>query len=243
MNTLQSTPEQKRLAQILHQKRQRKFEQIAREIEADRRRMEREAGLPTRHRLAKGDITNKSERTGSVAPAIVHQVRDPLDNVRKHLTDDEIASLARFVVNYEHAQRTRAVTANYDGVGGGSFGPRHGGVPDRSREAATIADWMLRQLHEEFRSVAAFIVDATQRDRDGNPLTARDFMGAKFPAMGDKGRRDGGYIALCRSLAWRLQELERDLRNSIRGEAKGGINHVRQIISLMSRARTEAGSR
>jgi len=214
----------------LRDEKERWADEIARFAAEEKARQRRERVPPTPQRLAKGDITNKSERAGIVAPEVQFQAKDRLDNVRKHLDEDEIAVIARYVVNWEHAQKTKAITANYEGAGGGAYGPRHGGLPDKSREAASIADWMRGRMHAGFQNIAEFVVYATRRDRDGNPLTSRDFMGTTFPSMGDKARRDGSYIMAVKSLAWRLQELERELHASLRGETRQGLNHVRQIV-------------
>jgi hypothetical protein len=191
---------------------------------------------PTPERLAKGDLTNKSGRKGGnpanpdEAPDIDHQLKDPLDNVYKHLTDRESAALARLITNMEYARTARSVTANYEGSTGGSgYGPRHGGLPDSVRQAATVADWMLDKMHPEFQRLAKALAYGVQRDLDGRPLSKHEIMSLFFPDMGDKGRKDGGWIALCRSLSWRTIEREWELDDAIKGETKGGANRVSQI--------------
>jgi hypothetical protein len=190
---------------------------------------------PTPERMGKGDLTNKSGRKGSnpanpdEAPDIDHQTRDPLENVYKHLTDRESAALARLITNMEYARKVRSITANYEGTNGGGFGPRHGGLPDDVREAATVADWMLDKMHPQFQKLAKALAYGVQRDLDGRPLTKHEIMSLFFPDMGDKGRKDGGWIALCRSLSWRTIEREWELDDAINGETKGGANRVRQI--------------
>lgn len=188
---------------------------------------------PTIERLSKGDLTNKSDRTGNkaaIAPDIAHQVRDNLDNVWKHLTDRESAAIARLITNMEYARRVKSITANYEGTNGGGYGPRHGGLPDDVREAATVADWMLDKMHPEFQKLAKALAYGVQRDLDGRPLTKHEIMSLFFPEMGDKGRKDGGWIALCRSLSWRTIEREWELDDATKGETSQGANHVKQII-------------
>lgn len=199
----------------------------------EKARQSRQRIPPTRERHAKGDITNKSDRTGSsaqVAPDIEYQVKDPLDTVRKYLTSDEIASLGRFIINVEHANRTRSITANYEGANGGGYGPRHGGLPDASREAATVAGWMVGRMHPKFRHLAELLFYGVQRLKGGSPLTPREIMALFYPGMGDKSRKDGGFIVLCGSLSWRIQELERELAAAEKGETRKGLNHVKQIV-------------
>jgi hypothetical protein len=232
--TLQASPKAVRIADKLNQKRKADLERIARAIEEDFRRQEREQRVsPTPERMRRGDITNKSDRDGAraaVAPDIVHQVKDPLDTVRKYLTEDEIAVIGRFIVNIDHASRTKAITANYEGSSGGGYGPRHGGLPDKSREAASIANWTMQRMHPKWQHLAKLLFYGVQRAKDGAPLTPREIMALFFPAMGDKSRKDGGFIVLYGSLAWRLQELEKELHDAIRGETRRGANHVRQIV-------------
>jgi len=213
----------------IRDEKERWADEIARFAAEEKARQKRERVPPTRQRLEKGDITNKSERTGIVAPEVQFQTKDPLDTVRKYLTEDEIAVVGRFIVNVEHANRTKAITANYEGASGGAYGPRHGGLPDKSREAASIANWFTGKMHPEWQHLSQLLFYGVQRSRDGNPLTPREIMALFFPAMGDKSRKDGGFIVLYRSLAWRLQELEKELHEAIRGETRQGLNHVRQI--------------
>lgn len=190
---------------------------------------------PTPERMSKGDLTNKSGRKGpnpanpDEAPDIDHQTKDPLENVYKHLTDRESAALARLITNMEYARRVKSITANYEGTSGGGYGPRHGGLPDAVREAATVADWMLDKMHPEFQRLANALAYGVQRDLDGRPLTKHEIMAIFFPDMGDKGRKDGGWIALCKSLSWRTIEREWELDDAIKGETKSGTNRVRQI--------------
>jgi len=234
LTTLQASQLAIRIAEKHNSKRKADLARVAKAIEDDFRRQEREQRvLPTPQRLAKGDVTNKSDRDGSravVAPDIVHQVKDPLDTVRKYLTEDEVAVIGRFIVNIEHANRTKAITANYEGSSGGGYGPRHGGLPDKSREAASIATWQLQKMHPKWQHLAKLLFYGVQRAKDGNPLTPREIMALFFPAMGDKSRKDGGFIVLYGSLAWRLQELEKELHESMRGETQGGRNLVRQAV-------------
>lgn len=215
--------------QALRDEKKRIVEELERFAADEKARQKRERVPPTPQRLAKGDITNKSERAGIVAPEVQFQAKDHLDNVRKHLTEDEIAALARLIINMEYKRRTKSVTANYEGAGGGAYGPRHGGLPDKVRAAATIADWMLKDMHPEFQRVAEALAYGIQRAADSKPLSRQEIMALFFPDMGDKGRRDGGWIVLCRALCWRVLERERQLHAESKGETRQGLNHVRQI--------------
>jgi len=214
----------------MRDEKERWADEIARFAADEKARQKRERVPPTPQRLAKGDITNKSERAGIVAPEVQFQAKDPLENVYKHLSDRESAALARLITNMEYARKMKAVTANYEGSSGGAYGPRHGGLPDIAREAATVADWMLDKMHPEFQKLAKALAYGVQRDLDGRPLTKHEIMALFFPDMGDKARKDGGWIALCKSLSWRTIEREWELDDATKGETRQGLNHVRQIV-------------
>jgi len=189
---------------------------------------------PTPERMAKGDMERVSQSTavGQERRETGHhyQSKIPVDVVRKYIEADEFEALSRFAVNAEFASRTRAITGNYEGSPGGAFGPRHGGLPDRFREAASVHDWMQQKMHPNFRRFAAMVFHAVQRERDGRPMTPREIMQHFLPLVRSEARKDGGFLALFRAFSWRLQELEQDLNNAIAGTTRGGET-IRSIIT------------
>jgi hypothetical protein len=235
-----STLKASTLAIMAHNKRTKeRIAKIADEvqaIQADKTRQRsgrhENSTLPTPERLAKGDL--------ALAPVYnaqgfeegrQYQSHAPIEAVKKYIEEEEFAALSRFAVNAEFARRQRRITSSYGGAPGGAFGPRDGGLPDSSRHAASVHEWMEQKLHPRYREFASLVFWAILREKEGNPLTPREIMAHFFPLMKSEARRDGGFIAMFRSFSWRIQELEQELRNALKGEVRGGEPLERVIRS------------
>lgn len=178
---------------------------------------------PTPERLAKGDLVlMPTYNARGFEAGAQFQTKPPVDAAKKYIEEEEYAVLIRFATNAEFATRTRQITTSYEGGIGGPFGARHGGLPDRYREMASIHEWTMQKLHGNWREFAKKLYWAILREREGNPLTPREIVGHFFPNMTSKDRRDGGFIAMVRAFSWRLQELDQELHNAMKGQVRGG---------------------
>lgn len=204
---------------IAQEAAERKREDVRRERE--RRLRERQDARPTPERLAKGDLTNKTDRIidpNSPVRDIQYQQKDHLESVRKYLTPEGVAAIARFVVNAEYAHRTRAITANYEGMSGGGYGPRHGGVPDSFRKGKSVYDWMINNMPVEFAAFANTCVVSFAPVLNGRPLSPREIVGIFFSEIGAKDYRNGSWITLWGTFSWTIMHLEKELEASLKGE-------------------------
>jgi hypothetical protein len=185
---------------------------------------------PTRERLAKGDLMLiTTYNAQGFEDGNQYQVCAYVDVAKKYIEEGEVKALETFARNAEFARRFRSVTSSYEGMTGTAYGPRHGGLPDVVRESASVHDWMMEKLHSNWRDFANKLYWAILREKEGNPLTSREIVAHFFPNMVDKGRRDGCFIAMVRAFSWRLQELEQELQNAIKGETRGGETLTRIV--------------
>lgn len=184
---------------------------------------------PTPQRLAKGDLTSVSGRMlaeDDPRRDIRHQVSDPLETSKKHLTDEETRVLAQFLANAEYAFRTKQITTNYDGVGGGTYGPRDGGVPDTCRDAVTIYQQIKKDIPAEFAVVAELVARGLRGIIDGDRMTVREVVRMFTPQMHDKARLDGGWNILLKTLCWTLKH-EEEKRRAKSERAEGTLQRLR----------------
>ena len=238
------------LARLAHEKREReRIARIAEELARIREDKRRAAGkmkpdnAPTPQRLAKGDLMlAPTYNANGFEEGRQYQAQQPVDAAKKYVEEAELWALERFARNAEFARRFRSITSSYEGMTGGAYGPRHGGLPDSYREMASIHEWTMEKLHSNWRDFAKKLYWAILREKEGNPLTPREIVAHFFPSMADKGRKDGGFIAMVRAFSWRLQELEQELQNSIKGETRGGETLVR-IVDRERRKKGQYGAR
>lgn len=125
----------------------------------------------------------------------------------------------RWPVEIEQAARTlrdlfllaaseKPITANYNGNGGGAYGPRDGGVPDHVREARATVDLIRARFPSCVPDIEAFIVQIVTHS-DGATLKFEDTGTAISPWKTPDARKGAGYGAFYRTLTvleWFLAE-------------------------------------
>lgn len=241
MSTVRQRLQASPLAKLAYEKRGREGALVSYDVVAEisvyadkqKRRQKRapiEDNAPTPQRLAKGDLVQVPVHNArGFEEGRQHQSQPASDFAKKYIEEEEWKALEQFARNAEFAHRFRSVTSSYEGLTGNAFGPRHGGLPDICREKSSIHEWTMEKMHANWRDFAKKLYWAILREKEGNPLTPREIVAHFFPNMADKGRRDGGFIAMVRAFSWRLQELEQELDNSIKGQVRGGETLVRII--------------
>lgn len=180
MNSIESTPEQKRLAQRLYEKRQaedrkraaEERERIARQAEWDQRKAEREAGQPTKQRLEKGDIEKEVVKYLGVR----HRPKPTsYEQYRERMTDDMQFVFNQLVEDAATAD-VKNVTLNYDRSGSRSAGDRMGGLGAahlKKIEAFHRYNYMMERLTPRLRSVVKWLVIGEALS-DGTRPTSED---------------------------------------------------------------------
>lgn len=226
MSTLQASPEQKRLAQKLYEKRQKEFARIAKEIEADRRRVveqhawtgvipareararlaiqanplagkkDEDPDRPTEHRLAKGDVGQHIIR----GEGRKFRTKSPVEHYSGQWPSDVEQAFLAYVLD-AHAKDRVAVTISYDGNGGSRGTAKLGGlgnVHDAVRDAFERFEWVRDRLTLGSVQILDWLVLELRHEATARSVNLEDAGQRLFPAIRDKATRRG--IALGRLL-------------------------------------------
>lgn len=195
--TFQSTPEQKRLAQKLYEKRQKEFARIAKAIEEDRRRAERrQIVVPTPERMAKGDVGQHVIRNEGRK----FRTKSPVEHYSGQWPADVEQSFLAYVMDAHTKDRVQ-VTISYDSNGGGRGGAKLGGlgnVHDTVRDAYERFHWVRDRLTEGSVQVLDWLVLELRNEATARAVTLEDAGQRMFPGIRDRATRRG--IAIGRLL-------------------------------------------
>jgi hypothetical protein len=182
--TIIAKPEQRRLAKMLHAKRQ---DEISRFVAEEKERIAKQRIEPTPERIAKGDVAQPivegvGRRYKTSSPAEYYSGSWP-----NHVQD-----AFRWFVLDAHASRHPPVTINYDGTGGGSRGSRMGGlgnVHSTQRDRADRYDWIRGKISEDALEILEWFVSQTRTDEGCHAMTLEGFGQRMFPTVKDKTAR------------------------------------------------------
>ena len=159
---------------------------------------------PTPERLAKAgayeeilvpikeDTTRTTQKVG--------MVRSAFETHKEKLTEEEVTALTKALQDFFLAEHTSSrLTASYgEGTGGSAPGPRHGGVPDRNREAASRVALIRHKFHSEYIRVFDSLVRETKaRLQDA---------GRAHSHWRDEATTKGFGMGLLKATAWRFLE-------------------------------------
>lgn len=225
MNTLQSTPDQKRLAQKLYDKRQKDYARIAKEIEEDRRRIEQKAWTgvtasreanarlakqgapladrkeddpdrPTSQRMSKGDVGQHIVR----GEGRKFRTKSPVEHYSGQWPSDVEQAFLTFILD-AHSKDKVAVTISYNGNGGGAGQGRLGGlgnVHDAVRDSFERYNYVRDRLTLGSVHVLDWLVLELRSEATARAISLEDAGSFLFPSIRDKATRRG--IAIGRLL-------------------------------------------
>lgn len=197
MTTLQASPLAIKIAETHNRKRAEALARVAREIEADRKRQERErAVMPTPERLAKGDVGQHIIR----GEGRKFRTKSPVEHYSGQWPSDIEHAFVNFIRD-AHTKDRECVTISYNGNGGGSGHGRIGGLGDvqkATRDAYERFHWVRDRLTIGALQVLDWLVLELRNDPAARSLNLEDAGARLFPSIKDKATRRG--IAIGRLL-------------------------------------------
>jgi hypothetical protein len=197
LTTLQASPLAIKIAETHNRKRAEALARVAREIEADRKRQERErAVMPTPERLAKGDVGQH------IIPGEGRKFRtkSPVEHYSGQWPADVEQAFLAYVLD-AHAKDRVAVTISYNGNGGSRGSAKLGGlgnVHDAVRDAFERFEWVRDRLTLGSVQILDWLVLELRHEATARSVNLEDAGQRLFPAIRDKATRRG--IALGRLL-------------------------------------------
>lgn len=206
---------------------------------AARRNAAQEVVTPTPERLAKAgsyeEILVPIKEDETRATTKVTMLKSAFDLHKEKLSEDEVSALTQALRDFMMAEEISVrVTASYgEGTGGGSYGPRHGGVPDHNREAASRVALIRTRFHSEYLRVFDSLVRETKaRLQDA---------GRAHSHWRDEATTKGFGMGLLKATAWRFLEFYIEQRalggRQVRTEAE-----VRAALQVWREQRARRGS-
>ena len=162
---------------------------------------------PTQERYFRGGegIDAITPPIGSHAVTVgikAHIVRRPIDTDRDRIGDRRYDAALRFLRDYDAVVLgTKRIIADLDSVGGGSFGPRHGGVTDSVRESAARLHLLQQLSGNEIWRVLEQLVAQTHDVKKGRPVTVEEF-GHELTGYSRDQARSAGVAAMALALSF-----------------------------------------
>ena len=184
---------------------------------------------PTPERLAKAgsydEILVPIKEDTTRATTKVHRMQTLMEVFSTKLTEEDRAAIARAAKDYLESQMpsSKLISSYGQSAGGSAPGPRHGGVPDRCREALNRIEHLRLNIPPRFFSAFKILVIEVA-ERAANPHH-------HFSPWTDKATSKGVSYGVLLGLAWHLQwyyERERGLTKGP-GRTAEEINAARQI--------------
>lgn len=158
-------------------------------------------------------------RAGKRVPAVKrHKVRSTIDLYGKYFQLDEVHAMQLYCDDAERATRHN-LTISYDGNGGGSAGPRDGGVAERNRLAhcrLVEVESRLAEVSPNGLAVLRALVLSRRYEPEGRPLTIHEVAHFFAPHLTEKKTLGSFGAGLLKATAWVLvgiyQEFHRETR-------------------------------
>lgn len=179
---------------------------------ANRRNAAVETVGPTPERMAKAgaydEILVPIKDDTTRATAKVYRVHTMLDTFQTNLTEEDRAALARAAKDFMDAQvpSSKLISGYGQSAGGSAPGPRHGGVPDRCREALNRIEHLKSYVGPTlFEAFKVLVIEVAERA--ANPH-------ARFSPWRDKATSKGVSYGVLLCCAWVIRyyyERERGL--------------------------------
>lgn len=196
---------------------------------ADRKNAAQETVGPTPERLAKAgayeEILVPIKEDATRATTKVHRVQTLMDSFQTNLTEEDRAALARAAKDFMDAQvpSSKMISGYGQSAGGSAPWPRHGGVPDRCREAFNrithLKAYVGPTLFEAFRVLVIEVAE-----RAANPH-------ARFSPWRDRATSKGVSYGVLLCISWQLKHYYERERGLTRPEGRTAqeIAAARQI--------------
>lgn len=169
----------------------------------ERKNAAQETVGPTPERLAKAGayeeilVPIKEETTR--ATSRVHRMQTMLDSFQTNLTEEDRAALARAAKDYMDSQMpsSKLISGYGQSAGGSAPGPRHGGVPDRCREALARVEHIRHYVGPTmFEAFKVLVIEVAERAQ--NPH-------ARYSPWRDKATSKGVSYGVLLATAWSLR--------------------------------------
>jgi hypothetical protein len=184
---------------------------------------------PTPERLAKAgayeEILVPIKEDTTRATAKVARVQTMMDAFSTKLTEEDRAALARAAKDFMDSQvpSSKMISGYGQSAGGSSPGPRHGGVPDRCREAFNRIEHLRAYVGPTlFQAFKVLVIEVAER-------AANPHM--RYSPWTDKATAKGVSYGVLLCVAWQMRWYYERERGLTRGPGRSAeeINAARQI--------------
>ena len=143
--------------------------------------------------------------SGPVEPVKRHKMRTTVDRYKRYFTDAELQAFSRFILDAERATSFN-ITANWDGVSGGSSGARSGGVIDINRMAYNRFTEIRRTVPIECWNILHHLVLAVRSENVDRAMTIHEVAQSHAPHLRSKDSLTPFGAALMKATAWVLRD-------------------------------------
>lgn len=134
-----------------------------------------------------------------------YRVRTAIQEFRRHMTEDELATNRRFVDDFEAACHVDVISKIYTGMQGGGAEGLTSHISEIQRIAHARFNFLVRPLDARFRSIAETLLLEVQIERLGRPMTVAEVAAAASVYRKLENQNACG-VGLMKGTIWRIAE-------------------------------------